>query len=146
MADAPNHPNQSHQLGVFLHLAQASLRRRRPLVRDRLLVISSVLAANAQMEKLACYCREQILEHNPRHLIGKWPSVGEALLDDEFRSLLQRIRSEYPIERAERLLESLGIEIGNERETYYSVHEWAAAILNVSSETFAEDDSDESQP
>ena len=92
------------------------------------------------MEKLAAYCRAEILRHNPRHLIGKWPTVGEALLDDEFLALLHRVRTEYPMERAEQLLDSLGIEIGNERETYYSVREWAAAILNMSSESFVDDE------
>ena len=140
MADASNQPDQSRQLGMYLHLAQASLRRRRPLVRDRLLVLCSVLAANNRMEKLAAYCRAEILRHNPRHLIGKWPTVGEALLDDEFLALLHRVRTEYPMERAEQLLDSLGIEIGNERETYYSVREWAAAILNMSSESFVDDE------
>lgn len=139
MENASNQSDEFDQLGLYLHLAQASHRRRRPHVRDRLLVLCSVLAANAQMEKLSLYCRAEILQHNPQHMIGKWPTVGEALLDEDFLTLLQRIRSEYSIERAEQLLTSLGIEIGNERETYYSVREWAAAIMNVSSDAFVDD-------
>ncbi len=123
--------DQNQQLGVFLHLAQASLRRRRPLVRDRLFVLCSVLAANLQLRSLAEYCRTEILQHNPQHMIGRWPTVEQALLDEEFLQFLRRVRSEYPIERAEMLLDSLGIEITNERAAYYSTNEWAAAILNL---------------
>lgn len=147
--------DDNQQLGVFLHLAQASLRRRRPLVRDRLLVLCSVLAANLQLQSLSEHCRSTILKHNPRHMIGRWPTVEQALLDEEFLQLLRRVRTEYPIERAEMLLDSLGIEIANEREAYYSTSEWAAAILNVPAEGLQDDslqdhndaqDDDSSQP
>lgn len=132
--------HRSHQLGVFLHLAQASQRRRRPLVRDRMLLLSSAVAANMELPKLAAYCRSEILQNNPRHLVGHWPSIAEALLDDEFLTLLKHVRRKYPVERAERLLESLGIEIGNERETYYRDEEYAAAILGIDPTSLLEDD------
>lgn len=131
--------DSSYQLGVFLHLAQASLRRRRPLVRDRMLLLAAVVATNMQMPKLAWYCRHEILKHNPRHLIGRWASVGEALIDDEFAGLLRNVRRRYPVERAERLLESLGIEIANERATYFSDAEYAAGILGLDSSAFQEE-------
>ena len=131
---------QSHHLGVFLHLAQASLRRRRPLVRDRMLVLAAVVATSLRLHKLSDYCRSEILQNNPRHLIGHWPSVEEALLDEEFLTLLKRIRHQYPIERAEQLLDSLDIEFSNERDAYYSDPEWAAAILRVSPDGFCEED------
>ena len=130
--------DESHELGVLLHLAQASLRRQRPLVRGRLLVLCSVFAANRQLHKLSQYCRAQILQHNPQHMIGKWPSVAEALLDDDFLTLLNRIRRSYPIERAEQLLDSLGIDANNEQHTYYTLEEWSAAILNVEPDAFVE--------
>lgn len=130
--------NASHQLGVYLHLAQASFRRQRPLVRDRLFVLASAVALQLRIPKLAFYCRAQILKNNPQHLIGHWQSVEEALLDDDFLALLKRLRFKYPVERAEQLLDSLGIDMTNERETYYSDEEWAAAILNVNADYFVE--------
>lgn len=132
--------NASYQLGVFLHLAQASQRRRRPFVRDRMLLLASVAAVNVDLRKLAAYCRNEILKNNPRHLIGQRPTVEEALLDDDFLALLARIRAKYPIERAERLLDALGIEVLNERDVYYSDEEWAAAILNVAPNSFQRND------
>ena len=131
----------SYRLGLFLHLAQASLRRRRPLVRDRMLVLAAVLAANLEIPKLASHCRAEILQNNPHHLIGHWPTLGEAMFDEEFMALVAQLRRRYPVERAEKLLESLGIEIGNERDVYFSDAEYAASILGVSPTEFLADDS-----
>ena len=133
-------PDLSHELGVYLHLAQASQRRRRPLVRDRMLLLSGVVAANLGLHKLSDYCRQEILQHNPRHLVGKWLSIPEALLDEEFLALLKTVRRRYPVERAEQLLSSLGIEIENERSTYYRDEEYAASILGVDPLDLLEDD------
>jgi len=129
-----NMSKASHELGVFLHLAQASFRRRRPLVRDRMLLLAGTTAANMQIHSLADYCRTEILLHNPQHLVRRWPSLAEALVDFEFIAYLRQIRRRYPLEKAEQLLESLGIETANERETYYSDVEYAASILGIPAE------------
>jgi hypothetical protein len=129
----------AHQLGVYLHLAQASLRRRRPYVRDRLLLLAGVTAANMQLDPVAAYCRRMILQHNPQHVVGHWPSLGQALVDDEFLTLLRQVRRKYPPEKAERMLDSLGLQMGREREAYYSDLEYAAAILGVKPGELADD-------
>jgi hypothetical protein len=125
MDDAPR------QLGVYLHLAQASLRRNRPLVRSRLLLLAAVAAANSHLPGVAGYCRRAILAQNPQHLIRQWPSVGQALLDDEFLQFLRQVRRRYPAEKAEQMLASLGMDMAHEREAYFSDVEYAAAILGV---------------
>jgi hypothetical protein len=122
----------SYQLGLYLHLAQASLRRGRPLVRDRMLVLAGVAAANMRLEPVAAYCRQTILRHNPQHLIGRWTSLAEALIDEEFLAFLKQVRRKYPPEKAERMLDSLGLEMACERAAYYSDLEYAAAILGIS--------------
>ena len=121
----------SHQLGVYLHLAQASLRRRRPLVRDRMLLLAGVTAANMQLPALAAYCRHEILRHNPQHLVRRWATLPEALVDEDFLSLLRQLRRKYPLEKTERLLDALGVDMAREREAYYSDLEYAAAILGI---------------
>jgi hypothetical protein len=118
-------------LSVYLHLAQASRQRRRPHVRDRLLVLAATMAATMQLDHLAAYCRQLILEHNPHHLIGHWPTVLAALETEDFHSYLRQLQRRFPQERAERMLESLGIELGRERESYYSDYEYAAALLGT---------------
>jgi len=132
--------SDSQNLGIYLHLARASQRRNRLHVRDRLLVLSAAIAANQQLHKLSAYCRAEILEHNPQHMVRKWETVEEALLDEEFLTLLKRIRSEYSSERAEQLLQALGIEMANERAAYYSDQEWAASILDLDSAAFNNED------
>lgn len=119
-------------LGIYLHLAQASHRRQRPHVRDRLLVLAAVVASRSELPRIAAYCRKLILEHNPRHMVGNWPSVGIALGQDDFLHFLKHLERRFPRETAERMLGTLDIEMGRERETYFSDEEYAAALLNVS--------------
>jgi hypothetical protein len=65
-------------------------------------------------------------------MIGRWASIAEALIDDDFLSLLRQLRRRYPPEKAERLLDTLGIDMAKEREAYYDDQEYAAAILGIS--------------
>jgi hypothetical protein len=118
-------------LSIYLHLAQASQRRRRPHVRDRLLVLVAAIAATVGLARLADYCRHLILEHNPHHLVGRWPTVLEAMETEDFHAYLRQVQRRYPQEKAERMLDSLGIELGRERESYYSDYEYAAALLGT---------------
>jgi hypothetical protein len=118
-------------LSVYLHLAQASHRRRRPLVRDRLLVLVAAIAATMQLDALADYCRQQILDHNPHHLIGHWSTVREAMEAEDFHTYLKQVERRFPQEKAERMLDTLGIQLGRERESYYSDYEYAAALLGT---------------
>ncbi len=121
-------------LGLYLHLAAASERRQRPHVRDRLLVIAAMIAARMELPRVAAYCRQKILLHNPQHLIGRWSRVEQALEDSDFQHLLRNIQRRYPQEKAERLLDNLGIERGRERAAYYSDEEYAAALLGSTPE------------
>jgi hypothetical protein len=121
-------------LSVYLHLAAASQRRRRPHVRDRLLVLAATTAAQLELSPIAAQCRKLVLEHNPHHLIGRWPTVAQALADDDYQCFLRQMRRRYPEEKAERLLQSLGIELGSERASYFSDYEYAAALLGTTPE------------
>lgn len=107
-----------------------------------MLLLAAAVGADMRLTKLAAYCRQEILEHNPRHLIGQWETVEEALLQDEFLGLLKQVRRKYSVERSERLLESLGIEIANERDTYYRDEEYAAAILGLDPKQLLEETDD----
>ena len=71
------------------------------------------------------------LAHNPRHLIGRWPTIDTALSDADFLCFLKQLQRRYPQERAERLLQSLGIELAQERNAYFSDYEYAAALLGT---------------
>ena len=119
----------SETLGLFLHLARASAMRRRMPVRDRLLVIAGAIASQLGLERVADRCRDRILEHNPHHMLRQWHSFDQALKDPDFLHLLKQLQRRYPLEKAERLLDSLGIDLARERAAYYSDEEYAVALL-----------------
>ena len=124
-------------LGTYLHLARASALRRRPMVRDKLLVLAGVTAAEMGLGDIADVCRQKVLSHNTRHLMRRWPSLDEALRDDRFQSYLKQLRRRYTPEKAEHMLSSLGIELARERELYASDHEYAAALLETTPDAAA---------
>jgi hypothetical protein len=99
-------------LARYLHLARAAALRRQPLVRDRVLVLAAVIAAQIDLQPVAAGCREQILAHNPRHLVARWPTIAEALEQEDFQSLVSQLSTRYGPEHVERLIEQLGIERG----------------------------------
>lgn len=124
-------------LGVYLHLARASQQRVRPHVRDRLLVIAASIAARMQLPRVAAYCRQSVLAHNPQHMIGNYETVDEALQESDFLHLLKQLQRRFPPEEAERMLESLGIDQGREWATYYTPEEYAAALLGETPDSLA---------
>jgi|GEM_PF-1227509 len=120
----------SHEvLGLYLHLARASEQRRRWLVRDKMLVLAGATAAEMGLSTIAAYCRQKVLQHNPAHLVGHHETLETALTDDDFRVYLNRLRNRYSRERSEHMLDTLGISQANERESYYTDYEYAAALL-----------------
>ncbi len=118
-------------LFVYLALAQASGRRQRPFVRDRLLALAGAIAAELQLEPIAAYCRHLVLLHNPGHQMRRWPTVEEAVDHLDFLHLLVSIERRYPIERAESLLERLGLRPQQDRADYASDEEYAASLLDT---------------
>ncbi len=134
----------AYQLGIYLHLARASERRMRPLVRDRLLVLAGVTAAEMNLPAVAAYCRQKVLSHNPGHMLRRWPTIEQALKDDRFTHLTRQLLRRYPAEKAERMLNNLGIIMGRERESYYSDLEYAAALLGMSTESLRQQYGDSS--
>jgi hypothetical protein len=124
-------PDDVNALAVYLHLSRASEQRRRPHVRDRLLVMSAVAATRAGLPRIAAYCRSRVLQHNPQHLLRRWPSMAAALRDPDFLRFLTHLEKRYSQEQAEQLLQSLGIEMGRERDAYFSDEEYTAAIAGT---------------
>jgi len=86
------------------------------------------------LPRIAAYCRQRILEHNPRHIIGRWDRVDDAIDQPDFQHVLRTVQRRYPQEKAEKMLDTLGVERGREREAYYTDEEYAAALLGVTLE------------
>ena len=125
-------------LANYLYLARASGTRQRPEVRARLLVLAAVAAAYGSLNRIAAYCRQLVLQHNPHHLIGRWETVADALTEEDFLHFLRHLERRYPLERVERMLVTLGFQLTNERDTYYSDEEYAASLLNITTDRLSE--------
>lgn len=122
-------------LGMYLHLARASHLRRQPLVRDKMLVLAGVTAAEMGLNDISAECRGRVLSHNHQHLLRDWPTMDAALADERFQSYVRQLRRRYTPEKAEHLLDSLGVEWSNERATYYTDWEYATALLAATPES-----------
>jgi Mg-chelatase subunit ChlI len=131
-------PDSVELLATYLHLARASGLRRRPHVRDRLLIMAAVSATKAGLPRIAAWCREDVLRSNPRHLLRKWETIADALRDPEFQHFLQHLQKRYSPEAADRMMDTLAIDRARERDTYYSDEEYAAALLGSSLEQLAQ--------
>jgi hypothetical protein len=118
-------------LATYLRLARAAQARHQPLVRDRVLLLAGVIAAQINLAPIAGACREQILTHNPRHLVSRWPTIGRALGEEDFQSLVNQLSTRYGPERCERLVVQLGVERNTHRSAYASDGEFAAALMDL---------------
>ena len=103
-------PSVDRALGMYLQLARAAGVRGQAGIRDKLLILAGVTANELDHDDVAAQCRQRILEHNPQHLIRRWPSFAEALADDEFLVYLKQQLRRYSAERVEHLLAQLGVE------------------------------------
>ena len=122
-------------LGLYLQLARAATIRQELHARDKLLVIAGMIAVHLELPAVAAFCRYRVLEHNSRHLIRRWQDLATALDQHDFQTLLKQLQRRYPREKAENMLTTLGIEMGQEWKTYYSAEEYAASLLTTTTET-----------
>lgn len=119
----------AHLLGLYLHLAEASQRRGQPQVCDRFLVIAGTIAARMELPAVDAHCRRIVLAHNPNHLVRRWPTLALALDDSDFLHFLKQLQRRYPQEKAEQLLQNLGLDMAREREAFASDGEYADHLL-----------------
>lgn len=77
---------------------------------DKLLVLAAAAACRAGWPEVAQRCRELVLEHNPAHLIGKFATVADALRSEEFAPLVKQHERLCGYERAEFLINDLGLD------------------------------------
>ncbi|QGJ69084.1 Hypothetical protein PBC10988_7500 [Planctomycetales bacterium 10988] len=121
-------------LGLYLNLARSSDIRNRSYVRDKFLVLAGVCASEIGLEQVAHHCRQKILDHNPGHLLRYYSSFEEAIQTERFDSYLNQLLRMYPLEKAEYMLDCLGIDPQKERRSYFSDLDYAAALLEVTPE------------
>lgn len=118
-------------LVVYLHLARASDLRRQPMVTDKLLVLAGATAVEMAIGDIADRCFAAVRERNPQHLLRNWTGFGEVYPAERFQTYLKQLRRQYSPEKAEHMLQSLGIVMARESELYASDHEYVSALVDV---------------
>jgi hypothetical protein len=127
---------------TLLHLARAAQSRNQPYQRDKLLALAGASAAALGLDSIAAACRTEILADNPGHLIRQFPSFLAAQGDEDFEAYLAQLRRQFPSEKIEFMLRSLGIDPRRELGAQGNHEQNAAALLQSASP----DDSETSAP
>lgn len=118
-------------IAMYVQLARVAGMRGRPYVQDRLLLCAALIAAQAEMPKVAALCRERILRHNAQHWLRKFENVELAVEDDDSLGLIRQAQRRYPPERAEQLYSNLGLSLDIERARHISSLALLASALGV---------------
>ena len=92
---------------VYVQLAAESHRKKQPLVRDRFLLLGGVEACRAGWLDVADLCREKIAASNPAHQVGHFPTMADALRDEDFQNVVAHWERWCPFEKAEAMLRKL---------------------------------------
>jgi hypothetical protein len=122
-------PQLEPLLLTYLQLAEASQLRHQLLVRDKLLVLVGITALELGWDEISASCRQQILLHNPRHMIRRWPDLATATGAERFRAYLKQLRRKYSPERAEHMLDALGISLQKPQAPSHRLRERAATMV-----------------
>lgn len=93
------------RLRTFLELAQICERKQQVLLRDRFLVIAATAAATMEKWNIADSCRQKVLQSNPGHLLRNFATMRDAVASPDFLTYLNQLQRNYPLEKAEFLLE-----------------------------------------
>jgi hypothetical protein len=102
--------NHESAMLAYVRLADVSQRKQQLIGRDKLLVLAAAAACRAGWIDVGQRCRELVLDHNPAHLIGSYPTAADAVRSSEFTPLLNRLERMCGYERAEFLVSELGLE------------------------------------
>ena len=116
---------------LFLRVAQAFKNRLQMSDRDRALVLSGTFASLLQMNSVANFCRELVLQHNPGHMLRKFDDFRSATEDPDFGVFLKQVRRKLSPETAEAQLMTLDYHCDVRPTDYSTPLEYAAAVMGV---------------
>lgn len=98
-------PAPAELLELYLHLARASEEQRKPLQRDKFLVLAGGAALEANFPRVAEECRRRLLADNPNHILRNFSTMREAFESEDIVHYANQLLRYYPFEKAEYLLE-----------------------------------------
>src|SRR5580704_19097410 len=102
--------NHEQAMLAYVKLADVSQQKHQLIGRDKLLVLATAAACRAGWIDVGERCRQLVLEHNPAHLIGTYPTVADAIRSADFTPLLNQLERMCGYERAEFMVSELGLE------------------------------------
>ena len=102
--------NHESAMLAYVRLADVSQRKHQLIGRDKLLVLATAAACRAGWIDVGERCRHLVLEHNPAHLIGTFPTAADAMRSGDFTPLVNQLERLCGYERAEFLVSELGLE------------------------------------
>jgi hypothetical protein len=121
--------NHESAMLAYVKLADVSQRKNQLIGRDKLLVLAAAAACRAGWIEVGERCRQLVLEHNPAHMIGTYPTAAEAVRSSDFTPLLNQLERMCRYERAEFLVNELGLE-PNPEEHDRDAGQLALALLS----------------
>ena len=128
----------TREIVIFARLAQAFKNRLQMQDRDRALVMVGVCASMLEMEVIANFCRQLILQNNRGHMLKKYDSFSEALRTEDFVTFLKQVRRKLPTEKAENTLVEFGYKCDVKRRDYSDPDVYIAAVMGVDFEWLKE--------
>lgn len=124
---------RDHQTNLFVYLNLARDRKKKLEMSDhaRLLVLSAEAACESGLTSISQFCRQQVINNNPGHLIGRFETVNDALADADFQFFLSKIRRRFTIEHAESELDKLEIDWQADLVKAGTVQQYLTELLGV---------------
>jgi len=117
---------------AYVRLGNVSERKKQLLGRDKFLVLAAAAACRAGWLDVAERCRQLILEHNPSHLVGNFPTVADALRSGDFPPFLKQLERQCSYERAEFLASDLELPATASEQAEQTPGQIALALLSSS--------------
>ena len=94
---------------LFAQLASVAARKQQSIGRDRFLVLTGIAATRAGWPDVAARCQDIIASSSVQHIVGHYASFADAMRDDEFLAFVRQVEKFCSLERAEHLLNKMGI-------------------------------------
>ncbi|MEO1997106.1 MAG: hypothetical protein ABGZ17_17695 [Planctomycetaceae bacterium] len=124
----------------YLRLADVAQRKGQVSGRNRFLLLAAVDACHAGLLDVATLCRERVLQDEPRHLIGRFATIPDAIRSEDFQPFSRRLARFCSREQAEHLLEQQSAD-GLPVDEWESIRAFAAWLMEQPHWTPGGDDS-----
>jgi hypothetical protein len=114
---------------TFVKLAGIAQDRQQMPQRDKFLLLAGAAACETGLSEVADRCRDLVLQHNPQHLVGRYPSLGDALCDVDYAGFHTQLLRFCSYEQGEHLLAQQGLATGLPTPDSVSARDYSLLLL-----------------